>query len=137
MFSPHILVIRSVSIDAQEPLMARTSLIIGGLLILLALAFYVATLSGTALSPLGPGVPILVCGIIAMKKPAATKHAMHVAMVFALLGIIGSAFPIISGAGEGGRLNAILESLIMTVICALYLGMGIQSFVEARRAQQT
>jgi uncharacterized membrane protein HdeD (DUF308 family) len=120
----------------MEFAMARTSLIVGGLLIVLALVFFLATLSGTALSPLAPGIPILVCGVIAMQKETARKHAMHVAMVFALLGILGSGFPILSGAGEGGRLNAILESLIMALICAFYLGMGVQSFIAARQATE-
>lgn len=117
--------------------MTRTSLLASGLLIVLALGFFAAAGGAkTALAPLLPGVGILVCAGIALKKEAARKHAMHVAMIFALLGIIGGWAPLVMAAGEGGRLNAIIESLVMIIICSLYLGMGVQSFIEARKASQ-
>jgi hypothetical protein len=115
---------------------ARNTIIVGILLILLAMGFYLPTLAKTALSPLGPGVPILICGLIALRGESARKHAMHVAMVFALLGGLASLYPIIALLTGGGRVNAGVESLIMLVICAVYLGLGIKSFKDARKARE-
>lgn len=115
--------------------MDRISLFVGAILLVLGLGFYFGTgmVSGSALAPVVPGLGILICGIVVLQKPGARKHAMHVAMVFAVLGILGGSYPVVKGlTGDFG--NAAIESLLMMIFCAVYLGLGIKSFVDARKA---
>ena len=67
--------------------MARYTITIGALLILLGVGFYVgiaATTAGapslTALIPAFAGAPILLAGLVALQEPL-RKHAMHIASV--------------------------------------------------------
>jgi len=116
--------------------MARISYIIGIALIALALGFYLATLSGTALSPLLPGIPILICGVIAQRGEQARKHAIHAALVFALLGVLAPLYPIYKGIASGAIDGSVIESLLMLILCGVYLALGIKSFVDARQARE-
>jgi hypothetical protein len=116
--------------------MLRNSITTGVLLILLAIGFFAATDAKTALTPLGPGIPILICGLIAMRGETARKHAMHVAMIFALLGVLAPLYPIVKGLANATVDGSVIESLLMLVICAVYLAMDIKSFIDARKAQQ-
>ena len=114
--------------------MLKNTFLTALLLIVLALGFFAVFGEKTALSPLGPGVPIFICGLAGL-KPGWRKHAMHVAMVFALLGILAPLYPIYSGlTGEWGAAQT--ESVLMLIICAVYLGLGIKSFIDARGGAQ-
>lgn len=111
--------------------MSKVSIGIGVLLVVLGVSSFIATQTSiTALIPAFFGVPIMVLGIVAF-NPRFRKHAMHVAMLIALIGI----------GGAGQRLMAATEwkplangsQLAMVVLCAVYLGLGIKSFIDARR----
>ncbi|MEM8495630.1 MAG: hypothetical protein AAF663_09625 [Planctomycetota bacterium] len=80
------------------------------------------------------GVLIGVCGLVAF-KPSARKHAIHVALVFALLGILGGAGRIPKTL-EGGSAIALASQLSLLLICAGYLAAGIKSFIAARKARK-
>jgi hypothetical protein len=71
--------------------MATTSMVFGGLLVLLGVSGYVLTdrVSVTALIPAVFGVVLLGLGALG-NVPARRKLAMHIAMVVAVLGIAGS-----------------------------------------------
>ena len=117
--------------------MLRNSFITAAVLIVLALGFYLNTGEKTALSPLGPGVLILISALVAAKWPNAHKHAMHAAMAFALLGILAPLYPIVSDLAQGAFSKSAIESLIMLVVCAGYLALGVKSFIDARKAQSS
>jgi len=116
--------------------MIKNSYIVSLLLVLLAVIFFLLTGEKTALSPLGPGIPIALCAWLAQSKPNTHKHAMHVAMVFALLGILAPLYPIVSDLSQGQLTLSAIESLIMLVLCGVYLGLGVKSFIDARRAAE-
>ena len=118
--------------------MHRIVVVFGILLIVLALiGYFVLAEPGarniTALIPAGAGIPILVCGLIAA-KPGARKHALHVAMVFALLGAIAPWMRLAKAFSEGFELNEkTFVQLTMSGLCLILLILGICSFITARR----
>ena len=109
----------------------------GAALVLLGVVAYVATgaASVTALAPAVLGLPILVLGLLAGRE-AWHRHAIHAALVLALLGVLASVPMVIDlVAGEVG--GAEVTSAVMAVVCAAYVALGVRSFVAARRARET
>ena len=96
--------------------------------------------SVTALIPAIAGVLFLGIGILGY-KPGMRKHAMHAAVGLALLcglaclGRVGMKIgPIMSGSDEV-NMRATLFVLLMMIACFIYVGMGVQSFIAARKAR--
>jgi hypothetical protein len=114
--------------------MAATTRLVGLILAVIGIVSYVGTgrTSMTALIPAFIGAVLLVLAYVA-RSEAARRHAMHVAMVVALLGILGSGQRLI-GATDFTR-PATLAQLATVLLLAWLLGKGIQSFREARRAR--
>lgn len=122
--------------------MASFTIRIGGILIVAGIAGYVLTgaASITALIPAALGVALVVLGLVGVRRPDLRKHVMHVALLVALIGLAGSisgllALPGALSAGEGVR-PAIALRAVMAVMLLVYLGVGIKSFVDARRARR-
>jgi Ca2+/Na+ antiporter len=127
--------------------MPTISVIVGSLLVALGPVFFVQGgdhRSPTAFIPSFFGLIILACGLIA-KNPAKRKGAMHGAAGVALLGLLGSlrglsAWPLVlAGRTEGLTHSKILASwstLLMFVLCLVYLALCIKSFREARKARE-
>jgi hypothetical protein len=90
-------------------------------------------LSGTALIPAYVGAALVVLGLLAMKE-SLLKHAMHGAAMVGLLGLLAAIGRILTTgkvAGVGGA------SLIgMTVLCAVFVALCINSFIQARRRRR-
>ena len=118
----------------------KLTFIVGGILVALGVISYVASgaASATALIPSGLGVLLLVGAVIA-RNPKLRRHAMHVTMLIALIGIIatfsntlriGELF-----AGTAERPLAIAASAITFVTLLVYLALGINSFIQARRSR--
>ncbi len=108
-------------------------------LILLGLIGFFATggVSPTALIPAGFGIVFLLLAALA-RNPQRRAWAMHIAVVAALIGLLG-ALPglarlvtLISG-GEVLRPAAAVAQSVMAVLMGIYVGLGIRSFVVARR----
>lgn len=114
---------------------AAVTLGFGIVLILLALGFYVPTGEKTALIPAGVGLPIAICGLLAFKDKL-RMHAVHAALVFALLAVLatGGMIPRII-SGKASTLAAV-ETIIMGVIAAIFIALGVMSFVKARKARK-
>lgn len=120
--------------------MLRLTAAIGSLLVLAGLIAYLVSdgASITALIPAFVGAALLIVALIA-RNDGARKHALHVAMVIALLGLLGSLMnavqigEVFTGAAE--RPAAIVTSAVMCVLLALYLAAGIRTFVLARKAR--
>lgn len=119
--------------------MAKTSIIIGILLIILGVGSYLITggQSVTAFIPAFFGILILLAGLVA-RNERWRKHAMHAALLIAVLGLIGSfsgipkTITLISG-GDVSRPAAVIAQAVMALICIVYLVLGIKSFIDARR----
>lgn len=116
--------------------MAKTSQLVGVILMVLGIGGYVASglASPTALIPAFFGLVISGLGYYGRHEQT-RKTAMHLAMGVALVGIIGSLMRVVpamlSGAVEW-RL-ALIAQLVMAIVLIWYLFMGIQSFRAARR----
>lgn len=120
--------------------MTKLTLAIGALLTVTGVVAYVATgaVSLTAMIPSAFGVLLLVAGFLARHEKF-HRHAIHGALVVALLGALGSLMNVVKvGAlfdGTAERPGAIIASLILFLACAVYVAFGVRSFIEARRAR--
>lgn len=123
--------------------MPRITIVTGVALIILALGFYLGLLvahegavSLTALIPAIPGALLVVLGVLAEARPTWRKHLMHVAM---LLGVL----VVLAGLGMGlpalgrGLTAAAIEQTLMGLIGLVFVGVGVKSFIDARRARES
>ena len=110
----------------------------GSLLVLTGLLGYAlsdAENPFTALIPLAPGVPILLCGVLAHLKPGTRKHAMHVAAMFGLLGALAAAGAVVARYEKATALGLAVMAA-MAVICAVFTGLCVKNFRDVRRARR-
>jgi hypothetical protein len=121
--------------------MARTSIIIGTLLTLLGVGFYVGLMlaegeapSATSLIPAFFGVPILALGAVALNE-SARMHAMHVVAILALLGTLAPLGRLGMQLAKGAAVPAttLTSLLLMTALCGVLLAGCVRSFIDARR----
>jgi hypothetical protein len=111
---------------------------VGFLLILLGVVSYVATgrASITALIPAFVGAVFLLIALVA-RQPNARKHAMHGAVALALLGVLGTLPRILRAVSAGDTARpAVLAQIAMATILAVYVLLGVRSFIEARKARR-
>jgi len=117
--------------------MPSTTRLFGLILIVLGIASYMLTgrTSITAMIPAFFGVALVVCALIA-RNEALRKHAMHAAVAIGLIGALAAL-----ARGGPAALNgdatrpAVLAQLAMGVLLLIYVGLGVQSFIAARRAR--
>jgi predicted MFS family arabinose efflux permease len=117
--------------------MPATTRLFGLLLIVLGVASYVTTgrSSVTALIPAFFGAALVICALIA-RQESARKHAMHAAVALGLIGALaalGRGVPAALG-GDASR-PAVLSQLAMGVLLLVYVALGVQSFIAARKAR--
>ncbi|MGP6173513.1 hypothetical protein [Corynebacterium sp. A21] len=116
--------------------MPRTTIGLGVILIALGVIAYIATsfVSWTALIPAILGAVVLICGLIGLKNP---KIGIHIALVVAILGILGTFMNVIQlgdvFAGTAERPAAVIVSAITFVLLIIYVIVGVRSFITARR----
>jgi hypothetical protein len=120
--------------------MAIAAIVTGALLVLSGVGFYVGISPHhfTALIPAVLGIIIFILGLLARNEKI-RRHAMHGAMLFGLIGFLGSLMGIPSWINmlqgkPAFRPQAAQEQLLMFIICGVFLIMCINSFVKARRA---
>ena len=111
----------------------------GAVLIVLGVAGYAVTggASLTALLPTVLGLPVLGLGVWASDE-ARRRTAIHAALVLALLGFLGTLMnvvqlPAVLSGAEVERPQAVVVSSLTALVCAVYLGFGVRSFMAARR----
>ena len=117
--------------------MPVVSIVFGGLLIALGGWGYVATdaRSWTALIPAFVGGALAVLGALALKE-SLLKHCMHAAAMIGLLGFLAAAgrfIPKVVQEGFDTNNPATLSTGGMTLLCAVFVGLCINSFIQARR----
>lgn len=81
----------------------------------------------------------MICGLLALNERF-RKHAMHVAVVLAVIGFAGSVMGVVKVArmiaGETlERPQAAIVQAIMAVTLLVFVGMALKSFVDARRTR--
>ncbi len=90
--------------------------------------------SKTALIPAWIGVAFLFSWLISTLKPALHKHAMHLAVVAAIIGLIGSCMPI-KVRGFDFSQASVQGSVVLFITCAVFFVAAIRSFIAARRSR--
>lgn len=117
--------------------MAGTTRLFGLILIVLGILSYTMTgrTSLTAMIPAFFGAALVMLALVA-RNEAARKHAMHAAVAIGLLGAIAALARGVPAALAGDAMRpAVLSQLAMGVLLLIYVAMGVQSFMAARRAR--
>ncbi len=123
--------------------MPNISLFFGAVLTAIGLFGYFGSASDdpspTALIPAAVGAILIVCGLIA-RKPSLRMHAMHAAVLVALIGAIGAlvkAFPNIGrlASDDPTYRRPVAMQFLMAVTCIVYVVLCVRSFIAARRAR--
>jgi hypothetical protein len=90
----------------------------------------------TAFIPTGFGIVLIVCGVIALNEKL-RKHAMHGAAVVGLLGFAIPAYMVVAGLIGGDEFNLPKQGqTAMAVLCGVFLGLCVKSFIDARIARK-
>jgi hypothetical protein len=127
--------------------MAVPTLITAVLLIIVGIVGYAGQdpnpdtgkVSITAMIPAFIGAVIGVCGLLAFNDKI-RKHAMHLAAIVGLLGFFGGFMPLQRQYKLTGNIDPTKPSatsgLLMVLICAIFVGMCVNSFIQARKARK-
>ena len=141
-------------------IMYKTTILFGALLIITGLAGYLGTGSEhkSALIPAAFGLVILICGLLAANE-SRRMMAMHIAVLIGLLGAIGSAYSLYkvyfnNASSDDSFIDTLLAStrdifkqasygdaaviskLVTSILCAVFVGLCIRSFIAARKARE-
>jgi len=112
--------------------------LVGVVLIVVGVVSYWGTgrVSMTALIPAFFGAVFVVLALLATRD-AARRHAMHAAVAFALVALLGT-LPRLVPALTSGQIArpAVLAQLAMTLALLAYIVLGIRSFIAARRSRE-
>ena len=118
--------------------MAAITLVCGIVLIAIGVAGYfmqeAQPPSPTALIPAGVGIVFLVLGLLAYKDNL-RKHAMHLAAALGLVGFAAALARLLPKVFRG-ELTLSLATVclaLMAIICAVFVGLCVNSFIQARR----
>ena len=121
--------------------MPVVSIVCGGLLIAVGVWGYAGSSAPTALIPAGIGAVLAVLGLLALKE-SLLKHAMHAAAALGLLsflvtGVMGLPKLAKMLAGEQpDRPRAVISQSLTAGICAVFVALCVNSFIQARRRRQ-
>jgi len=123
--------------------MPIVAMIFGALLTALGVVAYTSPdLLGTgdpfkisALSPAFLGVPIALAGLVAALKPSLLKHAMHLAAVLGVLGVVGGFVPVALRSFNFDT-AAVKVGVSMTLLSLVFVGLCVKSFIDAKKARK-
>ena len=91
--------------------------------------------SATALIPAGLGAVFIILGLLA-RQDSLRKHAMHLAAMLGLIGLAMAIWRVIVSAGkEDVKPLALGSQAAMAIICAAFVGLCVNSFIQARKAR--
>lgn len=124
--------------------MSKLAMAFGVALGILGAWGYVSTGSKypTALIPCYFGAALLVCGLLAnSENPKRRMLWMHIGVTIALLGFLGTAKSIVDagrllGGAEFPYPAAVEEKAAMSLLCLIFTGLCVRSFIAARRARR-
>lgn len=97
---------------------------------------------GTWLIPSVVGLPLIVLGLVATMNAASKKHVMHAAVTLALLGglvaLVQGVRQIVQWMVSGKEILPLAAGMIwaMTVLCFVFVGLCVRSFIAARKARE-
>jgi hypothetical protein len=96
----------------------------------------------TALIPAGFGLVLVLLGQIAQGGSEKIRmHTMHAAALVGMIGFVGGAVMTILDFGKMGNVPppstlAMVGKAFMAMLCGVFLGVCIKSFIDARRARK-
>jgi hypothetical protein len=122
---------------------ATPTIIFGILLGLVGVVGFVGTGSAhiTALIPAFMAIPFLLLGALSYQDRF-RKHAMHLAAALGLVGFLVTAFMgwpklvTLLGGGTVERPAAVWSQSITALLCGVFVGLCVNSFIQARRARR-
>ena len=121
--------------------MATTTIGFGIVLIILGVGGYFGSdmVSVTALIPAAFGALLVVFGAMA-RDDKKRKMAMHIAVVVGLLGFLGTVnglvdLTVMLHGGQVARPMAVVSKSVMAALMAIFVGMCVKSFIDARRSR--
>jgi len=122
--------------------MRNLSFVTGVLCILVGLYSYTqgtpnaetGAVSKTALIPAWIGGVFLLAWLTSTLKPALHKHAMHLAVLAALIGMIGACMPI-KVRGFDFTQASVQGSVVLFLACGAFIVAAVRSFIAARRGR--
>jgi drug/metabolite transporter (DMT)-like permease len=99
--------------------------------------FFSESQSPTALIPAGFGVAFVVLGLLA-RNDKLRMHVMHLAALLGLVAFVGGAVMVVRAlaAGEIARPLAFTMQVLMALAAAIFVGLCVKSFIDARRARR-
>ncbi len=123
--------------------MAKLTVSIGVLLAVLGAGSYLWTGSQhpTALIPLWFGLVLALSGVLAnTENPKRRMLWMHIAVTLGLIGFLGAAARVVMasiGSTNGRPVDGIAIGCqaAMALVCAIFVGLCVRSFVAARRGR--
>ena len=115
-------------------MMYKITILFGVLLVATGLAGYFGTGAEhkTALIPAIIGAILFVCGLLAANE-SRRMMAMHIAVLIGLLGAIGVIPKLIK---EGQPTAALISKIVTLVLCVVFVGLCVRSFIQARKARE-
>lgn len=123
--------------------MPRLTIVLAVILIAIGVGFWLGTgmQSVTALIPAFLGIALNACGVWA-RREGSRAVAMHLALVIALMGFAGAVPGVLKlvkhlGGEESAHPAALLAQTIVAALCLIYLILGVNSFVQARRRRNS
>jgi uncharacterized membrane protein HdeD (DUF308 family) len=121
--------------------MPTLSLVIGVVLLAVGLGGFIGTgaQAPTALIPAALGVLLIASGLVA-RNARARRHAMHAAVLVALVGALGCLpgvfrLPALLSGQPLSRPAAVVSQCITFVLCAAFVVSAVRSFIQARRSR--
>jgi hypothetical protein len=101
-------------------------------------AEFAGKVSWTPLIPMFVGLPLAIAGALALKE-SLRMHAMHGAAAVGLLGFIGGTGNLIRVAIAGEKTiwdPGVSSTVALALICGSFVGLCVNSFVQARLARE-
>lgn len=123
--------------------MAKLTMFFGVLLLAIGVMAYVLTdsMHRSQLAPAVLGVVLLLCGVLANTEDSRRRMLwMHVAVTLGLLGFLASGALVVMeyvwAHGEPfGEPLTVESKEAMCVLCAIFVGLCVRSFIAARRSR--
>jgi hypothetical protein len=130
------LYVHRVTRISERSLMERITIWFGGILIAFGLVSYIGTGSNdpTALTPLLPGIPILLLGIAARQGWQPTL-ALRLAVGLSALALLATLWGLLSGLLPGGKSISLLANVLQALLalgCAIFVGLYARQVLQGR-----
>jgi multisubunit Na+/H+ antiporter MnhE subunit len=122
--------------------MAKLTIWVGVLLVAVAVGFWLAAgrVESAALHPAGLGVLLVVCGLLANTENAKKRMLwMHIAVTLGLIGfllpLVRTILQVVKGTLSTATSLALGERFATILLCLVFVGLCVRSFIAARRAR--